>query len=298
MASNSSLVKLVRCKVILEEIEKGKNPSRRDLIQIVQQQLEYLNDLHGDIKTEFSESTLKRDLVDIKSVFNVNIENDRGYYIAEESTNELKKIMEPLEAVYLKLLLTGVPDTRKYIRFTPRKATKGIEYFTKILKAIKNKKKIQFLYHQYEKQEQKIRLVSPLGLKEAKGFWYLIASDDKGIKTFGIDRIDGISISLENAMVPDGFDLDEYYKHCYGIVRFPNSEPEEIIIKTTPIKAAYYKANPLHHSQKIIEETKQYTTFRLYMYLTYDLQQELHSHMPSEVQVLKPEDALDKVRYY
>lgn len=298
MTTNNTLIKLIRCKLIIEEVEKGIFPSSVDLIHKITRWLESIKVLNDDIKTEISERTLKRDRADIKQFFNIEVIFDKkqnGYFIEEYSAQKTQ-ILNMLNSIYVYFIHKNIPNANKYIRFTPRQAT-GIEHFFLILKAIENQKKIQFLYSQYEKQELSNRLVSPLGLKEFKGFWYLIASEDNCVKTFGLDRISNLNTSIEKTTITNNFDIDEYYKYCYGIVRLPNDEPQEIIIKTSPLKACYYKANPLHHSQKVIEETPDYTVFSFFMFLTYDLQQELRSHGETFVKVLKPEGALNVEKY-
>ena len=295
MAKNNALLKLLRCKFIIDEIEKGYHPSLSDLTTNTNRFLEDINSIVGDINT-ISERTVKRDISEIRELFGITINSRNGYSI-DESCSDTESTHATLDSLLLFFIQNNTPNANSYIRSAPRKAS-GSEHFFTILKAITDKKKVSFSYSQYEKKEVTHRLVSPLGLKEFKGFWYLVAADKKNIKTFGLDRIDGLSISLENAFVPEGFDMDEYYKYCFGIVRFLDSKPQDIIIKTTPIKAAYYKANPLHHSQRIIKETNDSTTFSLFMYLTYDLQQELRSHGAEQVEVLKPDVTLGEVRYF
>ncbi len=302
MIENSSLTKLMRCKIIIEEVEKGTYPTGEYLLDRIARWLEGFKELIPDIKTEISERTLSRDRKNIKEIFNIDISYDtkrKGYYIGE-TYNKSDRILRALDAIHVFFIQKNIPNANKHIRFAPRQAS-GSEHFFHILKAIEDKKKVQFFYEQYEKQEETQRSVSPLGLKEFKGFWYMIAEDEKGIKTFGLDRIKGLNITLENAVSRKGFNIDEYYKHCYGIVRLPNDEPQEIIIKTTAIKAKYYKANKLHTSQNIIktQNDDQYPyTITLHMYLTYDLQQELRSHGEKELKVIQPENALENERYF
>lgn len=298
MINNSTLVKLMRCKLIIEEVDKGTFPTSIDLLSKISKWLESIQVIYDDIKTEISERTLKRDRTDIKHIFNIDIAycNTRKGYFIRECSNQSDQILNTLDAMHIFFIQKNIPNANKFIRFAPRQASGSEQFFT-ILKAIKDKKKVQFSYSQYEKKEKSNRKVSPLGLKEFKGFWYLISSDDVGIKTFGLDRIADLGISLENSSKLKDFDLDEYYKHCFGIVRLPHDKPQEIIIKTTPIKACYYKANPLHHSQKVIEETQDYTIFSLFMFFTYDLQQELRSHGTDYLEVLEPKDALISEKY-
>ena len=252
--TNNSLVQLMRIKIILEEIEKNYHPTISQLQTVAMNWLLDMSLIFDDIKTDISERSITRDIKELREVFDINIEYDKkakGYYINSMHPQK-EDAKDALETIHLYFIKKNFPDAKSYIRFAPRKA-KGRELFFVILKAIKDRKKVSFIYEQYEKHEQTERNVSPLGLKEFKGFWYLIAKDDEGIKSFGLDRVSGLNIRLEKFAYAEDFDIDEYYKYCFGIVRYPNDEPQEIIIKTTPIKASYYIANPLHPSQKIIE---------------------------------------------
>lgn len=290
-----NLEKLLRNKFIYEELKKGSYPSLNEMREMIRSKFALV---YSPKNEEISLSTLNRDLRDIEKIFGVNIEFDdtkRGYYI-DNSEHEIV-IEKALESLNLFYLLENTPEALRYIRFSPRKAS-GTDYFVDILHAITDNKKVRFIYKHYEKDGIAERIVSPLGLKEFKGFWYLIADDKGTIKVFGLDRISGLAKYNENAKRPKNFDIDDYFKHCYGIVRFPDSEPEEVLIKMKPIKAAYYKANPLHHSQKIVEENKKYVVVSLYVYYTYDLKQELRSHLREELEVIQPKDSLNSERYY
>ena len=295
-----NIQQLLRCKTILEEVEKGKNPSLNDINNAVNVMLERLSSLSGDKDRSVSERTIKRDINDIKNILGIYIEHSsalKGYHIDKEQFRG-QKYEALLEAANLVHVLQNMENVQDYIAFEPRKSKRGIEHFFEIVEAIRKKRKIRFIYTHYEKKEETERIVSPLGLKEFKGFWYLVAQDKKGIKAFGLDRITCLSSTLEKSIYPKDFSLEKHYEHCYGIVRFDDEEPQEIKIKMLPIKAAYYKANPLHHSQKVIEETNEYAIISIYAYLPYDLQKELRSHGEHEVSVIQPKDGLVTKRYY
>lgn len=290
-----NLEKLLRNKFVFEELKKKQYPSLANLLEKINTNYSFI---YSPKKTSISETTLKRNFKEIESMFGVNIKYsayEKGYYV-EDSEHDII-IEKALESLNLFYLMKNTPNALKYIRFDSRKAA-GTDLFFEILSAIEEKKKIRFIYRQYEKNETTERIVSPLGLKAFKGFWYLVAKDSQAIKLFGLDRITAMSMLKENADYPKDFSLDEYFKHCYGIVRFPDDEPQEVLIQMKPIKAEYYKANPLHHSQKVVEENSEYVTISLFLYYTYDLKQELRSHLPGELKIIKPEETHEEERYY
>lgn len=294
-----TLEKLLRCKTIIEEVKNGSYPSLSELVEAVNKMLCSLHEINETGHKDVVERTIKRDIEDIRRVLTYNIEYDskeKGYTI--EMNNSEPQIEALLEAAQLVHVLQNMKNVKPYIAFEPRKAKTGSKFFFEILEAINNQKTIEFKYTQYEKKEQTKRLVSPLGLKEFKGFWYLIAQDESGIKTFGLDRITDLKPTIHKSKSSKDFNLEKYYEHCYGIVRFPDEDPQEILIKASRIKASYYKANPLHKSQKVVEETAEYTIFSLHVCLTYDLQQELRSHGEKDVMIIQPKDGMITKRYY
>ncbi|MEA3318100.1 MAG: WYL domain-containing protein [Bacteroidota bacterium] len=295
-----NIASLIRCKKIIDEVKNNNYPSKTELQEAVNLMLKNVSNISDEKISEVGEKTIGRDIKAINAVLGIPIEYNRsskGYFIAdvEHSKAESEMLLEASNMFYI---LQNMDNVRDYVSFEPRKTKKGIEHFFYILGAIRAKRKISFSYLQYEKKEETKRFVSPLGLKEFKGFWYLVAKEKDSIKIFGLDRINAVSTTLEKSDYPADFSLKEYFKHCYGIVRFNDEEPQEIKIKMLPIKAAYYIANPLHASQKVLEETDAYVVMSIYTYLTYDLQKELRSHGEREVSVIQPKDGLITKRYY
>lgn len=80
--------------------------------------------------------------------------------------------------------------------------------FEKIIEAILQNKYLTFTY------KNKERIVAPYGLKNTKGFWYLIAQEkDQEIKVFKLIRIQseiGILNSDINFTKPKNFEIDSY----------------------------------------------------------------------------------------
>jgi hypothetical protein len=293
-------VTFLRWKFIIDNVKKHDSISLKDLLLNTNRWLERLNDVIDIPSRSISERTLKEDVSNIRNILQIPIVSNsrsRKYELrnSDKNSDENYKMLETIQFSAISQLIM-VPS--ESILFSKRKAN-GLEHFFDLLGAIKSNKKVQFIYHQYEKNEEKKRIVSPLGLKEHKGFWYLVAKEEEIIKTFGLDRISELLITMEKSIIPKDFSLKEYFNYCYGIVRFPDSTPEEIIIKMLPIKYAYYKANPLHYTQELIEKGNNYVIIKINAYFTYDLKQELRSHADGEVEVITPQNGLKgKERYY
>jgi predicted DNA-binding transcriptional regulator YafY len=67
--------------------------------------------------------------------------------------------------------------------------------------AVVQRRKVRFWYKQRE------RRVSPLGLVDKDGIWYLLAGTPDGQRTFRVDRMGGTAITDDPAERPSDFDL-------------------------------------------------------------------------------------------
>lgn len=62
------------------------------------------------------------------------------------------------------------------------------------------------------------RSVAPWGLVDKDGLWYLIAGTDRGRRTFRVDRIQEATLTAEEAVRPDDFDLQEAWDEVVDTV--------------------------------------------------------------------------------
>ena len=98
------------------------------------------------------------------------------------------------------------------------------------------------------------RIVDPYALKFNFGIWYLIGfcHQRNEVRTFRIDRVRKIEILEENFKVPDSFDLDEYFKESWGIIR---GQKTKVILKFAKDTADFIAECIWHPSQKLTKNT-------------------------------------------
>ncbi|MGM0566312.1 MAG: helix-turn-helix transcriptional regulator [Bacteroidota bacterium] len=244
-----------------------------------------------DMNLTISERTFHRDRQDIRSIYNIDIGYDfsgRKYYIEEDDDSGLSdKVFEAFEigtALNLSYNLSG------YIHFEKRKPT-GTENLYGILHAIKNHFRIKFLYQKYDGSDSTIREVEPYALKEFRNRWYVLSKDlkDDKLKVFGLDRLSALDISRVHFNYPRDFDVNEFYRHCFGVMSpYDSQKPEEIELSFSPFQGKYIKSLPLHHSQQIITDNGNELRIKMKLYITHDLKMEILSFGES-VEVIKPE---------
>jgi len=114
------------------------------------------------------------------------------------------------------------------------------------------------------------RIIHPYLLKEYNNRWYVIGWDEneKDIRTFGLDRIRSIE-RVENPYRKSDFDPREYFKYTIGIIA-PQSKPPQIKIEFTKQQAQYLLTQPIHHSQRVLKETKEKVVFWFELHPTYE----------------------------
>jgi len=260
--------------------------------------LDYLK-LESEIQSydfAVSKRTFQRDLDDIRSIYNIDIKfsfTEGKYYIASDDegsgvTDRILEAFDTFNALNIADRLSG------YIHFNRRRSS-GTEYLYGLLHAIKNKLQITFTYEKYYDGEISRRVTEPYALKESDHRWYLLAYDlrDKIVKSFALDRLSNLDITRRPFQFPRSFDVNEYYRYCFGIISSGNRSPQDIVLKFDPLQGKYIKSLPIHESQKVISEEGG-LTISLKLVLTYDFVMELLSY-GQNVKVLKPKKLADKI---
>jgi predicted DNA-binding transcriptional regulator YafY len=151
-------------------------------------------------------------------------------------------------------------DIQKIILMEEDYQTKGTEWITPLVEAIKKKQALQLIYQKFEAQQKQFT-VSPLLIKEFQNRWYLIANNHthNDFITFALDRIAGFEASKETFKIKDN--AADLFKNIIGITLPPNVEVETIEISFDKHIANYLHTKLLHHSQQVIKENKNGTTF-------------------------------------
>lgn len=230
-------------------------------------------------RLSISKRTFQRDLNEIRSLFNVDIQydfSDKVYYIADDEKQDINNRM--LEAFDLFNSLNIAEDLSPYIYLEKRRPN-GTEHLYGLIHAIKNRFLIRFTYQKFWEDEVTHRTAEPYALKEFRGRWYVLANDSKDnmVKSFGLDRISQLEISQERFKHPDNFNIDDYFSHCFGIFTSPDTEPEEIVLSFKPVQGKYVKSSPLHETQKVIVDNENELKIKLTLHITHDFIMELLS---------------------
>ena len=239
--------------------------------------------------------TFRRDLDDIAAIYDIEIIYDKYqkvYYIEIEASNDnTKKMLEAFD-VFNALKITERLSACIYFE---NNNSKGTENILSILQAIKHRNIITFDYLKYWENPIQ-RKIQPFALKEYRNLWYIVGKDlkDAKIKIFALDRITNVNITLITYQLLSSFDVKEYFKYSFGIMRPYSEKPKEVILSFNAYQGKYIKDFPLHHTQEILIDNDDEVRIKLMVFITIDFEMEIMKY-GSTVKVLQPKELAKKV---
>ena len=89
-------------------------------------------------------------------------------------------------------------------------------------------------------------------------------------RTFSLDRIKHLEILAKSFQLDKDFDAEEYFCDYFGVFRDETTPPQEIVIRASKAERPYLRDLPLHHSQKEIATTDEYSDFSYFISPTDD----------------------------
>ncbi len=283
---NQNMGRLVRYILLIQRLSgKQKYVPADDLISYLNLQME----LRG-YEVGLSLRTLQRDIVEIESMFEIEIKNSRGkgYYIIEKSVNPDIRYEELLLNFDLLTTMNKSAETSGFI-IPEHHRPKGADSIPLILHAIKNSCAIEFDYKLVRKNNRVIqKKVYPYFLKESLGLWYLVTVDDLGqLRIYAIDRLCNISILSETFERDANIDPNNLFTHSYGIWDDEKIPIEEVELSYSPLDGYFLKATPLHSSQKVLVDNEEEFRIQLNIRITNDFVMALLARSNS-LTVIKP----------
>lgn len=249
------------------------------------------------LQTEMSEgitlsrTSFHRHRIAIEEIFGLYIDCDkkRGnkYFIGNRevleedsvqnwmlSTMSVGNILSESHSLHDRILLENVPS--------------GGEMLQQVIKAMKESKKISITYRRYGGHATRTFELEPYCVKLFVQRWYLLGRfADRGMAIFSFDRILEIKMSNEKFIVDEDFDAANYFSDCFGVMLDENSIPEKVLIRAYGYEPYYLRDLPLHHSQREIQSTEEYSDFELRLKITPDFKSKLLSR-GEWIEILEP----------
>lgn len=88
-------------------------------------------------------------------------------------------------------------------------------------------------------------------------------------------------------VVDKNFDAEDYFNDCFGIMVDSSLKAERILLRAYGLEPYYLRDLPIHHTQKEIKKTEEYTDYELKLRPAEDFIEHLLS-LSTRVRVLEP----------
>jgi len=287
-----------RYLLIVKKLKSKPYSSYEELKTYIENQIDYLQMQDDTLNIGFSQRTLQRDIREIKNLFGLDIEYSRyskGYCLLHDDAENMN-FQKMIEAFDTFNSLNIAQDMKPFIQLEKQRP-QATEFLYGLLHSIRNRLQIRFTYHKFWEDEQTLRSVEPLIMKEFKNRWYVLAKDkkDNQIKTFALDRLSNLEIVNIKFNYPKDFDAENSFKFCYGIISPNDDEPKDIVLSFEPLQGKYIKTLPLHETQKILVDDAKELRIGLRLFITFDLVMELLSYGDG-LKVLQPQSLIEEIK--
>lgn len=253
-----------------------------------------------------SERTFHRRKVNLESQFGIKIACEKvapyRYYIDRKATDTDSITEWMLSCMRMTALSDMLQHHNKVMLDRPPLNTALLE---DILSAIDKHHALQFTYTTAYGDEKEMTLV-PAFVRFFRQRWYVIGmklgegddpktiKDERRVRVLPFDRIDHLRIicsphrlskKMAALLTPD-----EYYAHCFGVMRVEDVEPVRIRIRAFYPEFNYIEEVPLHSSQRFISAGADNLSkdYELYLRPTRDFLQQLLWH-GRNIAVISPE---------
>ena len=169
-----------------------------------------------------------------------------------------------------------------------------------VFKAMKENRRIMMTYRRYGAASANSFPVAPYCVKLFKRRWYVLVrfdrpsyrdngnGDKEVLSILSLDRIENIELLQEKFTINPEFDAVAFFNECFGIVVGDGTQPVRIVLRAYGMEPHYLRDLPLHHSQREIFSTEEYTDFELFMRPTSDFKASLMSR-GEWLQVISPD---------
>ncbi len=229
----------------------------------------------------------------IQDLFDITISCDSAagyvYYIDEDAKSQVDcakqwmlnsfnvgTLVRDAHAMRDKILLEEIPG--------------GTEYLETIIEALKECHELEVLYRRHGESEAKRYHCNPYCLKVYNQHWYMLGylKESNAIRPMALDRMLNVTDTGVKFTYPEDFLPADYYHYVVGIYVDEKEKPQRVVLRARKDRVPYLRALPLHHSQKEINTTADYSDFEYWLCESPDLLREILSRGPS-VEVLEPE---------
>ena len=179
-------------------------------------------------------------------------------------------------------------------RLVLESAPAGVEFLETIIRAIRTNHRLRMGYKKFEAEGYE-KVVCPYALKLFRQRWYLLAlNDEEQMRIYALDRVTMMELTDEIFKIPADFSAQTYFSEYFGVLT-TDTPLAHVVVRAHNWMPNYLRTLPLHHSQRELESTADYTDFSYDIRPTSDFLGELLRHS-NGIEVLEPQDLREKMR--
>ena len=287
---NLNLTQVRRISLLLAFLKRNPYKTKEEILDYFEE-----NDKGFNERTLYRlNQTLSRDF-GIEIVFDYNYD---GYYFDEDKSTNPEAFLSLLEIlVTAELFSTNFKEKNNalsYVEFENRAAIETLPNFKTVLNAIQLQLPINFNHHSFYRLKEEIYTLKPYFLKQYQNRWYVIGETEKGYRTFGIDRIENITIGTKK-FKPKTEEAKDKFSHVIGL-NYVDHKMETIKLSFHISQKPYVVSLPLHHTQKEINpENDAFFVIELLIHPNFEFRQQILKY-GSLVKVLEPKWLQDEIK--
>lgn len=255
----------------------------------------------GITKPTISDRTFYRLVDKLFIVYGIKITFDYsigGYFIDEKESSNTESFLSHIEILATaELFASNFEDKSNplsLVEFESKAVTATIPNFKIILEAIQQNVPISFMHNSFYHHKQADYTVKPYFLKQYQNRWYVIGETEKGYRTFGIDRIDNITIGTKK-FKPKTEEAKEKFSNVIGL-NYVDHKLKTIKLSFHISQKPYLVSLPLHRSQKEINlDNGEAFDIELRIHPNFEFRQQILKY-GSLVKVVEPKWLAEEIR--
>jgi len=165
-----------------------------------------------------------------------------------------------------------------------------------IATAMKESRKIKVIYRRYGFPKPNTFIVEPYFVKTYKHRFYVLCKFDSGdYYTLSFDRMEFVTVLDEKFNFPDNLFAQEFFEDSFGVMMPHKGDCVEDIIIRAKGDAKYFLGDvPIHKSQTLIKEDKEYADFKIHVRPTNDFYGAV-LQQGTRLEIISPPKVRDKI---
>lgn len=186
-------------------------------------------------------------------------------------------------------------NTDAIISFEQNPFLKGLDHFYTLFQSIQNQQALSIKYQGYRQKESSKFIFHPWYLKQYNNRWFLFGlhGELNVLSNLPLDRIIDVSPSACDYILNSKYDFDELFGDVVGVTVDAEGESQKVLIRISIATWPYIQSKPIHGSQKVLQQTKDYVDVQLDIQMNHEFSALIFSYMDG-VEILSPASLRDE----